>query len=103
MIPLYASYAPHERRRTACAKFTGRLPTSMAFGLVFLDHGGEVWTVDVRLPGGQPGGRSLVFSRPSFLAPTEQRALDDVPPRWPDRGHACSRPAVEALRQDSAW
>lgn len=57
---------------------------SMAFGLVFLDHGGEVWTVDVRLPGAEKGGRALVFSRPSFLAPTEQRALDQVPPCWPN-------------------
>jgi len=70
----------------------------MAFGLVFLDHGGEVWTVDVRLPGGQPGGRSLVFSRPSFLAPTEQRALDDVPPCWPNCDSEALREFLAAAR-----
>jgi hypothetical protein len=57
----------------------------MAFGLVFLDHDGDVWTVDVRpAPPPETGRRFLRFSRPSFLEPSEQRELDDVPPCWPD-------------------
>jgi hypothetical protein len=57
----------------------------MPFGLVFLDHDGDLWTVDVRSPQlKEPGRRSLRFSRPTFLEPTEQRELDDVPPCWPD-------------------
>jgi hypothetical protein len=55
----------------------------MPFGLVFLDQGGEVWTVDVRQTE-SGGGRALVFCRPSFLDPAEQRAVDGVPDCWPD-------------------
>lgn len=63
----------------------------MPFGLVFLDQGGSVWTVDVRQASG--GTRSLVFCRPSFLEPAEQRALDAVPECWPE----CSDEELRAL------
>lgn len=65
----------------------------MPFGFVFLDDGGAVWTVDVRQPGESGGPRSLVFSRPSFLDPAEQRALDAVPDCWPE----CSEEELRAL------
>lgn len=56
----------------------------MPFGLVFLGHEGEVWTVDVR--GSEPGRGpdSMLFSRPSFLNPSEERALPGIPACWPD-------------------
>jgi hypothetical protein len=56
----------------------------MAFGLVFLDNDGAVWTVDVRQAGAEHSARLLLFSRPSFLDPAEQLALDDVPACWPN-------------------
>ncbi|HEY2378469.1 MAG TPA: hypothetical protein VGH98_20990 [Gemmatimonadaceae bacterium] len=56
----------------------------MPFGLVFLGHDGEVWTVDVRKPEMERGPRSLLFSRPSFLEPSEERAVEGVPSCWPD-------------------
>lgn len=64
----------------------------MPFGLVFLDQGGVVWTVDVR-QSGTAGDRSLVFCRPSFLDPAEQRSLDAVPECWPE----CSDEELRAL------
>jgi len=73
----------------------------MAFGLVFLDDGGEVWTVDVRLPGGEQGRRSLVFSRPSFLDPAEQWALNDVPECWPNCADDELRGFLAAARETS--
>jgi hypothetical protein len=63
----------------------------MGFGLVFRDDTGVVWTVDVQSADAQRG-RSLVFSRPTFLEPSEQRALDGIPACWPN----CSD---EELRQ----
>ena len=65
----------------------------MPFGLVFLDHDGEVWTVDVRLSEGEPGERSLLFSRPTFLEPAEQRAFEGVPSCWPN----CSEDELRGL------
>jgi hypothetical protein len=65
----------------------------MPFGLVFLDEGGSVWTVGVRQAPATEGVRSLVFSRPSFFEPAEQRALDDVPDCWPE----CSDEELRAL------
>ena len=66
----------------------------MPFGLVFLDDGGVVWTVDVRQSGSTAeGARSLVFCRPSFFDPAEQRALDNVPDCWPE----CSDIELRAL------
>jgi len=56
----------------------------MPFGLVFLDRDGDVLTVDVRPAATEQGHRSLLFSKPSFLQPFEQRSLDEVPPCWPD-------------------
>ena len=50
------------------------------------------------LVGFTAGGRSLVFSRPSFLAPTEQRALDDVPPCWPNCDSEALREFLAAAR-----
>ena len=55
----------------------------MAFGLVFRDGTGEVWTVDAQTTDPERG-RFLIFSRPSFLDPSEQRALDGVPECWPN-------------------
>jgi hypothetical protein len=55
----------------------------MAFGLVFRDDAGEVWTVDAQTNDPERG-RFLIFSRPSFLDPSEQRALDGVPDCWPN-------------------
>lgn len=55
----------------------------MAFGLVFRDGTGEVWTVDAQTADPERG-RFLIFSRPSFLDPSEQRALDGVPECWPN-------------------
>jgi hypothetical protein len=54
----------------------------MAFGLVFLDPGGAVWTVDVETA--DERNRRLLFSRPSFLEPAEQRTLNEIPPCWPN-------------------
>lgn len=56
----------------------------MPFGLVFLGHKGEVWTVDVRLSEAGRGPGSMLFSRPSFLAPAEERAFAGIPSCWPD-------------------
>jgi hypothetical protein len=56
----------------------------MPFGLVFLDDDGDVWTVDVRPAQSEQGRRSMLFSRPSFIEPTEQRSLEEVPPCWPN-------------------
>jgi hypothetical protein len=42
-----------------------------------------VWTVDVRSADPQRA-RALVFSRPSFVEPSEQRALDEIPACWPN-------------------
>lgn len=56
----------------------------MPFGLVFLDHDGGVWTVDVRPAPTEQGRRSLLFSRPTFIDPAEEYALDDVPACWPN-------------------
>lgn len=56
----------------------------MPFGLVFLGHEGEVWTVDVRQPGPAREPGSMHFFRPSFLNPAEERAFEGVPPCWPD-------------------
>lgn len=64
----------------------------MPFGLVFLDQGGTVWTVDVR-HAASGGDRLLVFSRPSFLEPAEQRSLERVPECWPE----CSDEELRAL------
>ncbi len=56
-------------------------------------------------PAGSPRARAMLRAG----ADTRPRAIDSRTiqngqrPRWPDRGHVCSRPAVEALRQDSAW
>jgi len=55
----------------------------MAFGLVFRDGDGEVWTVDALMHDPERG-RSLIFSRPSFVDPSEQRALDGIPDCWPN-------------------
>lgn len=55
----------------------------MPFGLVFLDEGGAVWTVDVRSAASSEE-KSLVFCRPSFFDPAEQRAIDGVPDCWPE-------------------
>jgi hypothetical protein len=55
----------------------------MGFGLVFRDEAGDVWTVDVHASEGERA-RSLLFSRPSFLDPSEQRALDGIPACWPN-------------------
>jgi len=57
----------------------------MAFGLVFLDVGGEVWTVDVQ--SADERNRWLLFSRPSFLEPREQRTLNEIPACWPNCSH----------------
>lgn len=57
----------------------------MAFGLVFLDPGGAVWTVDVHSV--DERNRWLLFSRPSFLEPAEQRTLREIPPCWPNCSH----------------
>jgi hypothetical protein len=65
----------------------------MAFGLVFLDQDGGVWTVDVRPVPSQEGQRLLLFSRPSFVEPTEQHSLNEVPPCWPD----CSGEELRSL------
>jgi hypothetical protein len=54
----------------------------MPFGIVFLDDTGDVWTVDVL--NSEDRRRSLVFSRPSFLEPAEQRALEGIPECWPN-------------------
>ena len=54
----------------------------MAFGIVFLDNAGDVWTVDTQ--SSRENERSLLFSRPSFVDPAEQRALDGVPDCWPN-------------------
>ena len=56
----------------------------MPFGLVFLDNDGDVWTVDVHLSETERGERSLLFSRPSFIEPAEQRAFEGVPSCWPN-------------------
>ena len=55
----------------------------MAFGLVFRDGAGEVWTVDAQMQDAERR-RFLIFSRPSFLEPSEQRALDGIPECWPN-------------------
>ena len=55
----------------------------MAFGLVFRDDTGDVWTVDAQTNDPERG-RLLIFSRPSFLDPSEQRALDGIPDCWPN-------------------
>lgn len=65
----------------------------MPFGFVFRDEGGAVWTVGVRQSQESNGGRALIFCRPSFLEPAEQRALDDVPDCWPE----CSDEELRAL------
>ena len=54
----------------------------MAFGIVFLDNDGDVWTVDAK--SSPESERSLLFSRPSFVEPTEQRLLDGIPDCWPN-------------------
>jgi hypothetical protein len=54
----------------------------MAFGIVFLDSTGDVWTVDAK--SSPEHERSLLFSRPSFLEPAEQRSLDGIPDCWPN-------------------
>jgi hypothetical protein len=56
---------------------------TMAFGLVFLDHAGDVWTVDAQTSE-PPDRRSLIFSRPTFLEPMEQRAFVGIPGCWPN-------------------
>jgi hypothetical protein len=56
----------------------------MPFGLVFLDHDGDVWTVDVRPVPTDEARKLMLFSRPSFVEPAEQRSLEGVPPCWPD-------------------
>lgn len=71
----------------------------MPFGLVFLDHGGDVWTVDVRHADATDTGRTLVFSRPSFLEPREQRALTGVPDCWPDCSDEELRALLDAARE----
>jgi hypothetical protein len=68
----------------------------MPFGFVFLDGGGAVWTVDVR-PSTGPSERSLVFSRPSFLEPREQRSIAGIPDCWPE----CSDEELRALLGDA--
>ena len=55
----------------------------MAFGLVFRDGTGDVWTVDAQTHD-PDRGRFLIFSRPSFLEPSEQRAFDGIPECWPN-------------------
>jgi hypothetical protein len=74
----------------------------MPFGLVFLDHDGEVWTVDIRPAPSQQGRRSLLFSRPSFLEPAEQRALEEVPACWPNCTGEELRAFLEAAFDASA-
>ena len=72
--------------RILCAKlawFRNRA-APMAFGLVFLGHEGEVWTVDVRLSGSGRAPGSMVFSRPTFINPSEEREFAAVPTCWPD-------------------
>lgn len=64
----------------------------MPFGFVFLDGGGAVWTVGVR-PSAEPSERTLVFSRPSFLDPAEQRSIPGLPDCWPE----CSDEELRAL------
>lgn len=64
----------------------------MPFGFVFLDEGGAVWTVDVRESKSGPE-RSLVFCRPSFFDPAEQRAIQGIPDCWPE----CSDEELRAL------
>jgi hypothetical protein len=54
----------------------------MAFGIVFVDTAGDVWTVDAQ--SSPEHERSLLFSRPSFVEPTEQRALEGIPDCWPN-------------------
>jgi hypothetical protein len=66
----------------------------MAFGLVFLDPAGEVWTVDVQ--SNDERRRSLLFSRPSFLEPTEQRSFHEIPPCWPNCSHEELRGFLDA-------
>jgi len=56
----------------------------MAFGLVFLSHEGEVWTVDVRLSGSGRAAGSMLFSHPTFINPAEEREFAGVPSCWPD-------------------
>ena len=69
----------------------------MAFGLVFLDHAGELWTVDVQAADADRR-RSLLFSRPSFLSPSEQRALETIPDCWPN----CSDDELRMLLEEAA-
>ena len=73
----------------------------MPFGLVFLDSDGEVWTVDARLSGSERRERSLVFSRPSFLEPSEQRSFEGVPPCWPNCSEDELRGFLEAAQGTS--
>jgi hypothetical protein len=74
----------------------------MPFGLVFIDDGGDVWTVDVRQVDPANSGRTLVFSRPSFVEPAEQRALDAVPECWPDCSDHELRALLDAARDSGA-
>lgn len=74
----------------------------MSFGLVFLGHEGEVWTVDVRLS--EPGreARFMCFSRPTFLNPAEERTFAGVPSCWPDCTSAELRGFLEAAHGPSS-
>ena len=55
----------------------------MAYGLVFLDDNGAIWTVGP-IAGPAPGTlRGLRFCRPSFFRPEEEYELSAVPEGWP--------------------
>ena len=74
----------------------------MPFGLVFLDQEGDVWTVDVHHASADTRpARSLLFSRPSFVDPAEQRAFEGVPSCWPDCSGDALRGFLEAAHLTS--
>lgn len=56
----------------------------MGFGLTVIDDTGRIWTVDaIRCPHTQTI-LGLYFSRPSFLAPVEERYAEAAPSCWPN-------------------
>jgi hypothetical protein len=83
----------HRFSGAAGARLTNLAPRAMPFGLVFLDEGGAVWTVQINQSAGAGASRSLVFCRPSFFDPAERRSLEQVPDCWPE----CSDEELRAL------
>jgi hypothetical protein len=74
----------------------------MAFGLVFLGREGEVWTVDVRLSGSTRATGAMLFSRPTFINPAEEREFAGVPSCWPDCSSHQLRGFLEAAHDPSS-